>query len=274
MLLQSAIYCGVPGRERGVRDLPVTSWPKRREEHEQARRRRRSAPTTSAACCGRPELLQAREDFAAGPDHRRRAAGGGGRGDRATRCGCRRTSACSPPPTASSAARPGTWTSSTSSTASTRRDEQLKVEFHNEQGDDRVHARRAQRRRAGSGCSKTIFGDDFAALQSMTTTATPKLTIPSPSMVHYRGGRAAIDADVYPDLDEFWGDLDRRVREEVRRLGELGCTYLQFDDTSLAYLNDPKQREYVASIGGDRRAPARALHPPHQRGARRTGPRA
>jgi 5-methyltetrahydropteroyltriglutamate--homocysteine methyltransferase len=71
-------------------------------------------------------------------------------------------------------------------------------------------------------------------------------------MVHYRGGQAAIDEDVYSDVEEFWRDLVAAYREEVRRLGELGCTYLQFDDTSLAYLNDPKQREYIASIGGDR----------------------
>ena len=82
------------------------------------------------------------------------------------------------------------------------------------------------------------------------TTNVPKLTIPSPSMVHYRGGKASIDESVYPDLDAFWADLTAAYREEVRRLGELGCTYLQFDDTSLAYMNDPHQREYV---GVDRR---------------------
>jgi 5-methyltetrahydropteroyltriglutamate--homocysteine methyltransferase len=70
-------------------------------------------------------------------------------------------------------------------------------------------------------------------------------------MVHYRGGKASIDDSVYPTLEEFWADLTAAYREEVRRLGELGCTYLQFDDTSLAYLNDPHQREYVGSIGGD-----------------------
>ncbi|MGH3141853.1 MAG: 5-methyltetrahydropteroyltriglutamate--homocysteine S-methyltransferase, partial [Gaiellales bacterium] len=101
------------------------------------------------------------------------------------------------------------------------------------------------------GLSKTIFGDAFEALNSMTTTAAPKLTIPSPSMVHYRGGQAAISKEVYEDIDEFWRDLVAAYREEVHRLGALGCTYLQFDDTSLAYLNDPKQREYIASIGGD-----------------------
>ena len=101
------------------------------------------------------------------------------------------------------------------------------------------------------GVSKTIFGDDFAYLQEQVTSAVPKLTIPSPSMVHYRGGKAAIDPAVYPTLDEFWAGLAAAYRDEVRRLGEAGCTYLQLDDTSLAYMNDPHQREYVASIGGD-----------------------
>jgi 5-methyltetrahydropteroyltriglutamate--homocysteine methyltransferase len=70
-------------------------------------------------------------------------------------------------------------------------------------------------------------------------------------MVHYRGGKAAVDPSVYPTLEEFWADLASAYAEEVRRVGALGCTYLQLDDTSLAYLNDPRQREYVASIGGD-----------------------
>jgi 5-methyltetrahydropteroyltriglutamate--homocysteine methyltransferase len=97
----------------------------------------------------------------------------------------------------------------------------------------------------------TIFGDAFEFLRSVTTTAVPKLTIPSPSMVHYRGGRAAISVDVYPELDAFWTDLTDTYAEEVRRVRELGCTYLQLDDTTLAYLNDPLQRAHVAEIGGD-----------------------
>jgi len=101
------------------------------------------------------------------------------------------------------------------------------------------------------GVSRTIFGPDFRFLQETATTNVPKLTIPSPSMVHYRGGRAAIDESVYPGLDSFWADLTAAYRDQVRRLGELGCTYLQLDDTSLAYLNDPHQRDYVSSIGGD-----------------------
>jgi 5-methyltetrahydropteroyltriglutamate--homocysteine methyltransferase len=130
-------------------------------------------------------------------------------------------------------------------------DDTLHVQFRNEQGtiefappslhvDGRI------------GVSRTIFGDAFGFLQSCASDGqTPKLTIPSPSMVHYRGGRASIDERLYPDLDEFWSDLVAAYREQVRRLGEQGCTYLQFDDTSLAYLNDPRQREHVRDIGGD-----------------------
>ena len=98
---------------------------------------------------------------------------------------------------------------------------------------------------------RTVFGEDFEFLRSVVSTARPKQTIPSPSMVHYRGGRASIDEAVYPDLDAFWADLTAAYAAEVRALGELGCTYLQFDDTSLAYLNDPRQREQMAQAGAD-----------------------
>ncbi len=70
-------------------------------------------------------------------------------------------------------------------------------------------------------------------------------------MVHYRGGPAAIDPEVYPDPDEFWHDLAAAYKDEVRRLHELGCTYLQLDDTSLAYLNDPAQRAEIKERGDD-----------------------
>jgi 5-methyltetrahydropteroyltriglutamate--homocysteine methyltransferase len=70
-------------------------------------------------------------------------------------------------------------------------------------------------------------------------------------MVHYRGGPAAIDQDVYPDVDQFWDDLSAAYAQEVAALAELGCTYLQFDDTSLAYLNDPQQRAMLAARGDD-----------------------
>ena len=80
---------------------------------------------------------------------------------------------------------------------------------------------------------------------------TAKLTIPSPSMVHYRGGRAAIDPAVYPDEEQFWADLSAAYAEQVRRVAELGCRYLQLDDTSLAYLNDPEQRRLLTERGDD-----------------------
>jgi 5-methyltetrahydropteroyltriglutamate--homocysteine methyltransferase len=131
-----------------------------------------------------------------------------------------------------------------------RLDEKLRVAFHSGQGD--VEAVFSGMQVTGKvGLADTIFGDDFEFLRDAVTSATPKLTIPSPSMVHYRGGRAAVDADVYPDLEEFWSDLAVAYREELRRLGELGCTYLQLDDTSLAYLNDPSQRAFVAQKGAD-----------------------
>jgi methionine synthase II (cobalamin-independent) len=127
---------------------------------------------------------------------------------------------------------------------------EVKVSFHNAQGDIEFMTPAAHVG-ARVGVSKTIFGDAFTFLRETVSKGTPKLTIPSPSMVHYRGGRAAIDEAVYPDLDAFWADLTAAYREQVRRLGELGCTYLQLDDVSLAYLNDPEQRRFVASIGGD-----------------------
>src|SRR5215204_220054 len=132
-----------------------------------------------------------------------------------------------------------------------RGQEQLKVRFRNQDGT--IEFLSAALRIDGKiRLRDTIFGDDFTILKGMVRTATPKLTIPSPSMVHYRGGQAAIDEDVYSDVEEFWRDLVAAYREEVRRLGDLRFTHLQSDYTSLAFLNDPTQREYIASIGGDR----------------------
>jgi 5-methyltetrahydropteroyltriglutamate--homocysteine methyltransferase len=126
----------------------------------------------------------------------------------------------------------------------------ISVKFHNEQGD--IEFTPAALHVSGPlGVSKTIFGEHYSYLRDTVSTTVAKLTIPSPSMVHYRGGKAAIDQAVYPELDLFWADLTAAYREQLRRLGELGCTYLQFDDTSLAYMNDPHQRDYIASIGGD-----------------------
>lgn len=130
-------------------------------------------------------------------------------------------------------------------------DRRLHIEFKNEAGTVEFSPT-AHRVSGRLTLAKTIFGDDFAYLQSVAPAGTtPKLTIPSPSMLHYRGGRAAIDEAVYPDMDRFWDDLAQVYKAEIAALSGLGCTYLQLDDTSLAYLNDPAQRAYVDSIGGD-----------------------
>jgi 5-methyltetrahydropteroyltriglutamate--homocysteine methyltransferase len=131
-----------------------------------------------------------------------------------------------------------------------RTDEKIEVHFHNASGD--LDFTSAALKVGGKiDISEPIFGEDFRFLQSVVSGATPKLTIPSPSMVHYRGGPAAIDKSVYPDEDEFWTDLSAAYAKQVRGMAALGCTYLQLDDTSLAYLNDPAQREMLASQGRD-----------------------
>src|SRR3954451_21048767 len=108
-------------------------------------------------------------------------------------------------------------------------DSNLKVQFHNEQGDIEF-APPSMHVDARIQLEQTIFGDAFEYLKSVTSdTQTPKLTIPSPSMVHYRGGRASIDESIYPDMDAFWADLVAAYRDEVARRGELGVSYLQFD---------------------------------------------
>ncbi len=126
----------------------------------------------------------------------------------------------------------------------------LSVKFHNPAGDiEYTPAALTVTRKVG--LDHTIFGPDFEYLKSVVTTAVPKQTIPSPNMVHYRGGPAMIDPAVYPDIEEFWTDLAAAYADEVARLAALGCTYLQFDDTSLAYLNDPAQRAEIAARGDD-----------------------
>ncbi|HVA11909.1 MAG TPA: 5-methyltetrahydropteroyltriglutamate--homocysteine S-methyltransferase [Stellaceae bacterium] len=95
-----------------------------------------------------------------------------------------------------------------------------------------------------------IFVDHFKFLKSVTK-VTPKITIPAPSNMHFRGGRKAIDQKAYPDLGEFYADLGRVYSEEVRELAAAGCRYLQIDEVNFAYLCDPKLREQVQNIGSD-----------------------
>jgi 5-methyltetrahydropteroyltriglutamate--homocysteine methyltransferase len=97
---------------------------------------------------------------------------------------------------------------------------------------------------------KPIQLEDFKFLQSVTR-RTPKVTIPSPTMLHFRGGREAISRDAYPDLDAFYVDVASAYRAEIAELGAAGCRYLQLDDTNLAYLCDAKMREGARARGDD-----------------------
>ncbi len=125
----------------------------------------------------------------------------------------------------------------------------LKARFHTHEGDIefappglRVDGRLAR--------PHSIFVDDFKFLKGVTH-ATPKQTIPSPSNMHFRGGRGAIDKTAYPDLAQFYADLGRIYSEEVKELGDAGCRYLQIDEVNFAYLCDPKLRDQVKNLGED-----------------------
>jgi 5-methyltetrahydropteroyltriglutamate--homocysteine methyltransferase len=83
------------------------------------------------------------------------------------------------------------------------------------------------------------------------TRATPKMTIPSPSVLHFRGGRKAVPESIYPTMDEFFRDLGSAYRKAVRAFADIGCRYLQLDETNLAYLCDPEQRQMLQERGDD-----------------------
>ena len=98
--------------------------------------------------------------------------------------------------------------------------------------------------------AKPVMVDDFAYLRSVTK-KTAKFTIPSPSMLHLRAGRAGISRAAYPDLDEFWDDAAKAYQAAIAAFAKAGCTYLQLDDVSFAYLCDPKIRESAKRNGDD-----------------------
>jgi len=98
--------------------------------------------------------------------------------------------------------------------------------------------------------SKPIQRRDFEFLKSVAT-RTPKVTIPSPTMLHFRGGRGAVSQDAYPAMEDFFDDIAKAYRDEIADLAAAGCTYLQLDDTNLAYLCDTKMREGAKARGDD-----------------------
>src|SRR5262245_59908462 len=98
--------------------------------------------------------------------------------------------------------------------------------------------------------ARGIETENFKYLQSVTQ-HTAKLCVPSPTILHMRGGRAPIDEQAYPDMEKFYADLARVYREEIQAMADRGCTYLQLDDPNIAYLCDEKMRQSVRQIGED-----------------------
>ena len=93
--------------------------------------------------------------------------------------------------------------------------------------------------------------DNFKFLASLTK-QTAKQCIPSPTLVHFRSGRAGVDKTAYPNMENLFTDLARVYREEIAQLAEAGCTYLEIDDVNFAYLCDPKMREGAKKMGETR----------------------
>jgi len=128
----------------------------------------------------------------------------------------------------------------------------LPTKFRNEQGDlefapprFEVHAKLRR--------SRPLALDDFRSLKPIADRngLVPKQAIPSPMCIHFRGGRAAIDTAVYPDIEAFFEDLAQVYREEIADLYAAGCRYLQIDDTNLPFLCDPGLRDNVRRTGED-----------------------
>jgi 5-methyltetrahydropteroyltriglutamate--homocysteine methyltransferase len=126
----------------------------------------------------------------------------------------------------------------------------MEVAFHNAAGKD-VHFAPPKMIVSGKiGHAKPIQRADYAFLASVTS-QTAKVTIPSPTMLHFRAGRDGISEAVYPDMTEFFADVASAYQDEVADLAAAGCRYLQFDDTNLAYLCDGTQRENARKRGLD-----------------------
>lgn len=124
------------------------------------------------------------------------------------------------------------------------------VKFHQHGGRELEYAPPVMKIAGKVGHARDIQRADYAFLASCTSQM-PKVTIPSPTMLHFRGGRDAIDRYAYPELDDFYIDLAAAYRAEIASLAEAGCRYLQLDDTNLAYLCDDTQRENARRRGMD-----------------------
>jgi 5-methyltetrahydropteroyltriglutamate--homocysteine methyltransferase len=98
--------------------------------------------------------------------------------------------------------------------------------------------------------TKGIFTEHFKFLKSLTS-RTPKISLPSPSMLHFWGGRTAIDSTIYPDIEEFWDDAVKIWVAEIAELHQLGCRYVQIDDVTFPLICDPRGQEALRQRGDD-----------------------
>ena len=96
--------------------------------------------------------------------------------------------------------------------------------------------------------NRSILDRDFETLLKHTK-ETPKVTIPSPTRIHFHGGRAAVDLETYPDLSNFWSDIARFYQDEIAALEQKGCRYIQIDDPVLTYFLDDRMRNNLQNIG-------------------------
>jgi 5-methyltetrahydropteroyltriglutamate--homocysteine methyltransferase len=124
------------------------------------------------------------------------------------------------------------------------------VKFHQHGGKELEYAPPVMKVTGRIAHARDIQRRDYEFLASCTG-ATAKVTIPSPTMLHFRGGRDAIDESAYPDLEAFYDDVAAAYRAEIASLAEAGCRYLQLDDTNLAYLCDETQRDNARRRGMD-----------------------
>ncbi len=128
----------------------------------------------------------------------------------------------------------------------------LKKAFKNDQGKDVSFAPPVMVVTDKIKHEKPIQLDDYNYLASQVSDdCMAKVSIPSPSMLHFRAGRSGIPEDIYPEMDEFYADVAAAYREEVAQLSQAGCRYLQMDDTNLAYLCDDEQRADAVKRGMD-----------------------
>jgi len=126
----------------------------------------------------------------------------------------------------------------------------IKIRFHTHEGDTDV-APPGLKVEGKLDRPHGIFVDHFKFVKAVAT-AMPKQTIPSPTILHFRGGRAAVDQTAYPEMGAFFADLARVYSEEIADLAGAGCRYLQIDETNFAYLCDPALRQQVrTNIGED-----------------------